>query len=80
MNSLYTLRHLISHLKWWSQSKICEVSLYHIARWFELLFNLLLKEMIAQEVMSFKANKQGLLQPQPSVSLRRKERYTLADK
>lgn len=38
------------------------------------------KEMIAQEVMSFKASKQGLLQPQPSVSLRRKERYTSVDK
>lgn len=40
-----------------------------------ILFKLSI-EMIAQEVMSFKASKQGLLQPQPSVSLRRKERYT----
>lgn len=41
---------------------------------YSILFKLS-KEMIAQEVMSFKASKQGLLQPQPSVSLRRKERY-----
>ena len=33
-----------------------------------------LVEMIAQEVMSFKANKQGLMPPQAGANLRRKER------
>ncbi|KAI7886292.1 MAP kinase [Lichtheimia hyalospora FSU 10163] len=39
-----------------------------------------MRKMIAQEVMSFKANKQGLLQPQPSVSLRRKESLSTQDR
>ncbi|CDH55172.1 map kinase [Lichtheimia corymbifera JMRC:FSU:9682] len=39
-----------------------------------------MRKMIAQEVMSFKASKQGLLQPQPSVSLRRKESLSTQDR
>ncbi|KAG2222389.1 hypothetical protein INT45_006911 [Circinella minor] len=41
-----------------------------------------MRKMIAQEVMSFKANKQGLLQPQPtpSANLRRKESLSAQDR
>lgn len=75
--SHHTQNISISRLKLSTLLKICavcyELDLLYVAFYIYWMYFV---EMIAQEVMSFKANKQGLLQPQThaGTNLRRKER------